>query len=127
MSLPRRNRRLYNKAREILLLSRHVSDFYLYDFSALEPNGKEHPYVYFTGDIIRQSNSLVPEILKAENQPLQDDRLRYAYSLQLLTNRLYKTCEHLEKAESNGKDFILHFRKEVKKFKSLQHKWMMSL
>ena len=121
------NIRLYNKALEIINLSRSISNYMIYDFSALQENGTEHPSVYDTGDIIRHSDSLAPEIIKAENQVFQDDRLKYAASVHNLTNRLYKTCERLERAESNGKDFVKLLRIELKKFRRLQHRWMMSL
>ncbi|WP_348637315.1 hypothetical protein [Aquimarina sp. 2201CG14-23] len=99
----------------------------MHDLSPLEKNGNENPFIYFTGDIVKQSDSLVPEIIKAENQPFQNDRIKHAISLESLTNKLYKNCERLERSESNGKDFIKLLRKELKKFKRLQRSWMMSL
>ncbi|MFD2565288.1 hypothetical protein ACFSR1_21605 [Aquimarina rubra] len=93
----------------------------------LEKNGSENPYIYFTGDIIKDSDSLVPEIIKAENQPFQNDRLKHAISLEYLTNKLYRNCQRLEYSESNGRDFIKLLRKEIKKFKRLQRNWIMTL
>lgn len=122
-----RNKRLYKKAREIFTLSKNISDCLIYDLSALDYDGKENPNIYFTGDIIRQSDSLAPGIIKAENQTYQDDRIRHANSVLALTNKLYRNCERLEKTESNGKDFLVLLRKELKKFKRLQRNWMMSL
>ncbi len=122
-----KNIRLYNKALEILILSKSVSKYLVHDFAPLEKNGSENPYIYFTGDLIKDSDSLVPEIIKAENQPFQNDRIKHAISLEYLTNKLYKNCERLERSNSNGKDFIKLLRKEVKKFKTLQRRWMMSL
>ena len=127
MSSTPRNTRLYNQAIEILRLSRSISNYLVYDLAPLESNGSENPYVYFTGDIVRHSDSLAPEIIKAESQTFQDDRLKYAASLDRLTRSLYATCERLERAESNGKDFVRLLRIEVRKFRKLQHKWMMSL
>ena len=89
--------------------------------------GNEQEAVYFSGDIIRQSDSLAPEILKIESQTFQHDRIRYAQGLEVITQQLYKTCERLERAESNGRDFIIMLRRELKKFRRLQHHWMMTL
>ncbi|HAX16653.1 MULTISPECIES: hypothetical protein [Leeuwenhoekiella] len=122
-----RNTHLYNQAIEILRLSRSVSNYLVYDLAHLKKDGSEDPYVYFTGDIVRQSDSLAPEILKAENMAFQDDRLKQAASIERLTSSLYRTCERLERAESNGKDFVRILRREIRKFRKLQHKWMMTL
>jgi len=122
-----KNIRLYKKALEILILSKSVSKYLVYDLAPLEKNGNENPFIYFTGDIIKDSDALVPEIIKAENQPFQDDRIKHAISLETITNKLSKNCERLERSESNGKDFVKLLSKEIKKFKSLQHHWMMSL
>ena len=119
--------KLYNQAQEILRLSRSISSYLIYDLAQLQSNGSENPYVYFTGDIVRHSDSLAPEILKAESQVFQDDRLKHAASLERLTSRLYSTCERLERAESNGKDFITVLRLELRKFRRLHRKWMMTL
>lgn len=127
MEIRPKNKRLYKQALEILQLSRSISNYFVHDLASLQANGRENPYIYFTGDIIRQSDSLAPEIIKAENQAFQDDRIKYALSLRRLTNHLYKNCERLEKSESNGKDFLILLRKELKKFKHLQNRWMMSL
>jgi len=44
-----------------------------------------------------------------------------------LSNLLYKNCERLEKVNSNGKDFLPLLRKELKKFRKLQHTWRLTL
>lgn len=121
------NTRLYNQALEILNLSRSISHYLSYDLSSLQGNGKENPFIYFTGDMIRQSDSLVPEIIKAENESSKNERLRYAASLNTLTNSLYKTCDRLEHAHTNGSDFIKLLRKELRKFKQQQRKWLLTL
>ncbi|WP_299315778.1 hypothetical protein [uncultured Aquimarina sp.] len=122
-----KNIRLYKKALEILILSKSVSKYLSHDLAPLEKNGNENQFIYFTGDIVKDSDSLVPEIIKAENHIFQDDRLKHAIFLESLTNKLYKNCERLERSESNGKDFVRLLRKELKKFKRLQRNWMMSL
>ncbi|GAA4277721.1 hypothetical protein GCM10022259_24450 [Aquimarina mytili] len=99
----------------------------VYDMALLQDNGNEDPHIYFTGDIVRQSDALAPKIINAENQIFQDDRIKQANSLIHITNRLYKNCERLEQAESNGKEFIPILRKELRKFKHLQRTWMMTL
>ena len=118
---------LYKKALEILILSKSVSRYMVYDMAPLERNGNENPFIYFTGDIIKHSDSLVPEILKAENQAFQKDRIKHAISLKNLTNKIYRNCERLEGSESNGKDFVRLLRSEIKKFRKLQRNWMMTL
>ena len=127
MELRPKNKKLHRKALEILSLSRNISNYLGYDLSPLRSNGSENSYIYFTGDIIRQSDSLAPQILQAENQHFQQDRIAYARTLRHITNRIYKNCERLEKSESNGRDFIILLRRELKKFKRLQHHWMTSL
>ncbi|EZH72869.1 hypothetical protein ATO12_22335 [Aquimarina atlantica] len=127
MRLQPRNKRLYKKALEIFTLSRSISNYLVHDLAPLQNNGSEHPHIYFTGDIIRQSDALAPKIIKAENQIFQDERIRHANSLIHITNRLYKNCERLEQSESNGKEFLILLRKELRKFKHLQRSWMMSL
>ncbi|WP_108866249.1 hypothetical protein [Aquimarina aquimarini] len=122
-----RNKRLYKKALEIFTLSRSISNYLVHDLSALQHNGNENPHIYFTGDIIRQSDALAPKIIKAENQAYQDERIKQATSLIHITNRLYKNCERLEQSESNGKEFLILLRRELRKFRRLQRLWMMSL
>ncbi len=122
-----RNKRLYKKALEIFSLSRSISNYLIQDMAPLKDTGEEDPHIYFTGDIIRHSDALAPRIIKAENQTFQDERIRQANSLIHITNTLYKNCERLEQTESNGKEFLALLRKELKKFKHLQHSWIMTL
>lgn len=119
--------KLYKKAHDILNLSRQIASYLTHDFVTLESDGSENPHIYYTGDIIRHSHGLYPEILKAENQVFQEDRVRSANSLFKLTQRLTHSCERLEKSDSNGRDFIILLRKEIKKFRRLQRSWMMTL
>ncbi|MBQ0736329.1 hypothetical protein [Aquimarina celericrescens] len=122
-----RNKRLYKKALEIFTLSRSISNYLIHDMASLQNNGSEDSHIYFTGDIIRQSDALAPRIIKAENQTFQDDRIKQANYLIHITNRLYKNCERLEQTQSNGKEFLTLLRKELKKFKHLQRHWIMTL
>ena len=118
---------IYNKAIEILTLSRSISTYLVDDFISNAIDCKEHPGIYFSGDIIQQSNSLAPEILKAESYPFQEDRMKHVALLEKLTNSLTKNCERLENCPSNGKDFLPILRKEIKKFRKLQRTWLLTL
>jgi hypothetical protein len=118
---------LYKKAQEIFTLSRHISFYLSHDLAYLQRNGKEDTNIYFTGDIVQQSVSLAPQILKAESQSFSEEKHKYAASVMRLSNLLYKNCERLEKVNSNGKDFLPLLRKELKKFRKLQHTWKLTL
>ncbi len=118
---------LYHKAREIMEISRHISDYLIPDLAVLKENGVEDKYVYFTGDIIRQSNSLIPNIVKAENEFFQEARTQYILAVGNLTDRLSRNCEMLENANSNGREFVKLLKKEIKKFRKLQRVWKLTL
>ncbi|HSM62386.1 MAG TPA: hypothetical protein VK833_00455, partial [Gillisia sp.] len=60
---------LYRQAIEILNISRHISHYLVQDLAVLKQNGKEDQDIYFSGDIVQQSISLVPNILRAESEP----------------------------------------------------------
>jgi hypothetical protein len=118
---------IYNKALDIFSLARNISAYLVHDLSHLQKNGTEDPNIYFTGDIVQQSISLGPQILKAESQPFSEEKHKYAASVMRLSNLLYKNCERLERVNSNGKDFLPLLRKELKKFRKLQHTWRLTL
>lgn len=118
---------LYQKALDIFRISRSISHYFVDELCYLQSNGKEDPNIYFSGDIVQQSNSLAPEILKAESQTYSEDKHKYAASVNRLTNLLYKNCERLESTHSNGKDFMPVLRKELKIFRRLQRTWMLTL
>lgn len=118
---------IYDKALEIFSISRSISHYLSQDLSHLQRNGMEDPNIYFTGDIVQQSVSLGPQILKAESQPFSEEKHKYAASVMRLSNLLYKNCERLERVNSNGKDFLPLLRKELKKFRKLQHTWRLTL
>ncbi|SDS04646.1 hypothetical protein [Gramella sp. MAR_2010_147] len=118
---------LYIKAKEIMQISRHISDYLVPDLAVLNEQGKEDKYVYFTGDIIRQSNSLIPNIVKAENEFFQEARMQYINAVGNLTDRLYRNCEKLEITNSNGREFVRILRKEIQKFRKLQRIWKLTL
>lgn len=118
---------IYRKALEIVSLSRSISNYLAYDLSSLEQDGSENKHIYFSGDIVQQSVSLAPEILKAEQESYPDKKYKHATTLSHLTNKLYKNCSRLERANSNGKDYLLILRKELKDFRKLQRTWLLSL
>lgn len=118
---------LYKKAQEIFTLARHISYYLSHDLAHLQRNGKEDQHIYFTGDIVQQSISLAPQILKAENQTFSEERHKYAASVFTISNLLYKNCQRLEHVNSNGKDFLPLLRKELKKFRKLHHNWRLTL
>lgn len=62
---------IYQKAMEILVLSRSISTYLNQDLSYLRPDGSEDTDIYFSGDIVQQSESLAPEIVKAEWNAIQ--------------------------------------------------------
>ncbi len=121
------NSDIYSKAQEILHLTRQISNYLIQDLAHLQRNGKEYSEIYFTGDIVQQSISLGPQILKAESQIFQDEKHKYAASVMRLSNLLYKNCKRLERINSNGKDFLPLLRKELIKFRRLQHVWQLTL
>lgn len=118
---------LYRQAIEILNISRHISHYLVQDLAVLKQNGKEDQDIYFSGDIVQQSISLVPNILRAESEPFAEEKHKYAASVSRLTNLLYKNCERLELSNSNGREFLRILRFELKKFRKLQRHWKLTL
>ncbi len=117
----------YKKAQEIFTLSQHISTVLTEDLAPLNESGEEDPNIYFTGDIVQQSVSLAPEILHAESKPFFEEKHKHIKLLSQLTHLLDKNCERLERANSNGKEFLPLLRKELHKFKKLQRTWMLTL
>lgn len=118
---------LYKKAIEIIILSRSISTYLNQDLAYLKPDGSEDNDIYFSGDIVQQSSSLAPEIVNAEMERHSDKKYKHIASLERLTNLLYKNCKRLEKSQSNGKEYLPILRRELRKFRRLQHTWMMTL
>jgi hypothetical protein len=117
---------IYTKALEIFSLSRKISNYISFDLMPLLPDGSEDEDIYFSGDIVQQSESLIPEIIKAETED-SDKKYKHALTVKRLTNLLYKNCKRLEYCNSNGKDYLPILRKELKKFRKLQRTWMLTL
>ena len=118
---------IYKKALEIFSLSRKISSYLNYDLAPLRVDGTEDEHIYFSGDIVQQSESLVPEIIKAEFARFSEKKHTHVASVKRLTNLLYKNSYRLEHANSNGKDFLPILRKELKKFRKLQYHWTLTL
>jgi len=114
---------IYKKALDIFILSRRISSYMNKDLAPLKEDGTEDKAIYFSGDIIQQSESLAPEIVKAELERYSEKKHRHIRSVKRLTNRLYKNCKRLEQSNSDGVDFLPILRKELNKFKKLQHTW----
>lgn len=118
---------VYQKALEIFALSQNISTYLNHDLSSLKSDGSEDSNIYFSGDIVQQSVSLVPEIVNVEMECSSEKKRKHLASLRKLTNKLYKNSYRLEKSNSNGKDFLPILRSELKKFKKLQSSWMLTL
>lgn len=118
---------IYKKAMDIIILSRSISTYINQDLCYLRPDGSEDADIYFSGDIIQQSSSLAPEIVNAELNRYTNNTYKHVASLERLTTRLYNNCKRLERCNSNGKEYLQILRSELRKFKRLQHSWMMTL
>ena len=127
MSQASLNYSLYQKAVDIFILSRSISTYLQQDLCGLNEDGIENNDIYFTGDIIQQSSNLAPEIINAERERYSEKKYKHVESLNRLVYRLYKNCKRLEKTRSNGRDYLPILREELKKFKKLQHTWMLTL
>ena len=118
---------VYQKAIDIIALSRSISSYLNYDLSYLNSDGSEDSNIYFSGDIVQQSASIAPEIVNAELERFSDKKHQHFASIQRLTNRLYHNCKRLTRCKSNGKDYLPVLQIELKKFKQLQKTWMLTL
>lgn len=118
---------VYKKAIDIITLSRSISTYLCQDLAYLTPSGNEDSHIYFSGDIVQQSTSLAPEIINAERERFSDKKHKHVDSIERLTQLLYKNCKRLEHSNSNGKDFIPILRNELKKFKIIQQRWLLTL
>lgn len=118
---------IYKKALDILSLSENISQYLNYEMCSLTYDGKEHPAIYLTGDIILHSNFLGDSILEAENEILSENRDKHLTAIEKWAYRLHKNCERLEQHSENGKEFIHLLKHEVRRFRVLQRKWMLSL
>ena len=127
MSSPLSELPIYQKAMEILNLSRCISAYLVQDLAYVRSDGTEDTHVYFSGDIIQQSESLAPEIEKVQAERFSEKKHLHIASLERLVNRLHRNCDRLEHCQSNGRDYLPILRRELKKFRRLQRHWMLTL
>ena len=118
---------VYQKAQDIIMLSRSISTYISHDLSYLNADGSEDNDIYFSGDIVQQSTNLAPEIINAERERFSEKKHKHLESLERLTNKLYSNCRRLERSKSNGRDFLPILKGELKTFRKLQRSWMMTL
>ena len=118
---------IYKKALDIIVLSRSISTYLNQDLSYLTMDGREDPHIYFSGDIVQQSESLAPEIVNAELERFSDNKHKHVASVERLTNMLYYNCKRLMHCNSDGKDYLPILRSELKKFRQLQKTWILTL
>ncbi|WP_178983741.1 hypothetical protein [Winogradskyella helgolandensis] len=118
---------IYKKAMDIIVLSRSISTYLNQDLAYLNADGTEDNNIYFSGDIVQQSSNLAPQIISVERESCSDKKSKHLASLDYLTTRLYSNCKKLEKANSNGRDYLPILRGELKKFRKLQRTWMLTL
>jgi len=118
---------IYRKAMDILAVSRSISTYINQDLSYLYPDGREDEHIYFSGDIIQQSESLVPEIEKAQAERFSERKYRHLDSIERLLHRLQLNCSRLERCKSDGRDYLPVLRRELNKFNNLKRSWMLTL
>lgn len=118
---------VYQKAMDIIVLSRSISTYLNQDLAYLNTDGSEDFNIYFSGDIVQQSTNLAPQIINAEREICSDRKSKHLERLDRLTTRLYRNCRRLEKSNSNGRDYLPILRGELKNFKKLQRNWMLTL
>lgn len=112
------------KSIEIAKISKHISDYLIYDLNTFQNGISEHPTIYFTGDLVRQSRFLATRIAKFGATKAPQEHKNITDSLTSLTRRLHRYCDQLEKVKSNGKDFVPLLRKELRKLKHIHHRWI---
>lgn len=117
----------YNKAIEIGSLSKMISSYLNADLSSLSSDGREDQNIYFSGDIVRQSNSLAPFIMKIDQEVFSEHKHYYIQTVKWLTRRLLKNCKRLENCNSDGREFLYLLKKELRKFKKIQKKWILTI
>lgn len=118
---------IYQKAMDIMVLSRTISTYLHQDLVPLKQDGSEDCHIYFSGDIIQQSASLAPQIEKAQAERFSENKYKHLDALERLVHRLHTNCNRLQHCNSNGRDYLPLLYTELKKFKRLQRHWMLTL
>ncbi len=127
MSSPFSELPIYKKAMEIFVLSRSICTYLNQDLAYLKSDGSEDEHIYFSGDIVQQSVSLAPEILRAVSEHCYHKKQKHIATLERLTNALHRNCNRLEKSKSNGRDYFPILRKELNKFNRIKRNWVLTL
>ncbi len=118
---------IYQKAMDIMVLSRNISTYLHQDLAYLKQDGSEDVHIYFSGDIIQQSVSLVSQIEKAQAERFSENKYKHLDALDRLVQRLQVNCKRLQHCNSNGRDYLTLLYTELKKFKRLQRHWTLTL
>ena len=121
------NKLLCKKAKEIIKLSISISCNFNCDLSKLTLSGKENPNIYFTGDIVQQSNSLFEEIVEAQNTTVFEKKYFHAKTSKWISYRLMENLKRLERCNSKAKDFLPLIKKELIKFNELYKHWTLTI
>ena len=127
VSVKHKSNSLYPLALEIRKLSAHVSFYIREDLNTLDLNGIENDFIYFSGDIVQNSDSLIPEIIQAETVHSTDEKLKHAEAVKKFSSKLYSNCKQLENSNSRGIEFIKLLRSELKKFPKNINDWSLTL
>ena len=127
ISFKHKSNSLYPLALEIRKLSEHVSFYIREDLNTLDSNGKENDFIYCSGDIVQNSDSLIPEIIQAESVHSSDEKLKHAEAVKKFSSKLYSNCKQLESSNSRGIEFIKLLRFELKKFHKNINNWSLTL
>lgn len=127
VSLKHKSNSLYPLALEIRKLSEHVSFYIREDLNTLDSNDRENDFIYCSGDIVQNSDSLIPEIIQAESVHSTDEKLKHAEAVKKFSSKLYSNCKQLENSNSKGLEFIKLLRSELKNFHKNINIWSLTL
>ena len=122
----RYNSKFYNKSLEIKKISKKISDYIIFELSNSTDYSK-NTILFFSGDIVKQSDIISEEIIKAQVSLISENKNSHIKTIQWLIFRLMQTCKRIENSSSNSKDYISILVKEINKFKLLKKSWLMTL
>jgi len=120
------NSKFYNKSLEIKNISKRISDYIIFELSN-STDYSNSTTLFFSGDIVHQSNIISEEIIKAQLSLISEKKKSHVQKIQWLIFRLVKTCKRIESSCINSKDYISILIKEINKFKLLQKSWLLTL
>ena len=99
---------IYRKAMDIIMLSRDISTYLNHDLSYLREDGSEDNDIYFSGDIVQQSNNLAPEIINAERERYSDKKHKNNSTTTQNKNPLKTRCIKRHPADARKHQSIAH-------------------